>query len=441
MWSAPFFYVDAEIPAIGGYDLLRAAHIVIDSESAEVWSKHPDVVNQSSIPENVLAAVQTQYHPFDGTMPSVVPQSAPVSSVPLDTSFSIPLDTAVTDTGSGSASAPSFRVTEDTSSHPVGTVPRHLNPLAPSFDPPSRESTQTETLMDDDELPAHINLLYETTVSQTRLTSDIDKQFRNVLRRRATSFAKDSTDLGFCPVLQHDVDTGDSPPIKQSPRRPPLSAGNAEDEILDDMLKTGVIEPSTSKWASPVCLVKKPDGTYRFRIDYRRVNAVSRKDGYPIPDIQDALDSLRGAIWFATLDLLSGYWQLGMTDRAKERSAFCTRRGLFKFCRMPFGLCAAPATFCRVMAHVLRDHIGKICLCFLDDVIIFGRTRKELLDRLDQILKRLHEYGLKVKPSKCVLFRTKIKFLGHLVSAAGVQPLPDKVSAINDWPTPVAYGM
>jgi len=232
------------------------------------------------------------------------------------------------------------------------------------------------------------------------------------------------------------VDTWDCPPIKQSPRRPPLSAGNAEDEILDDMLKTGVIEPSTSEWASPVCLVKKPDGSYKFCIDYRRVNVVSRKDGYPIPDIQDALDSLRGVKWFATLDLLSGYWQLGMTDRAKERSAFCTRRGLFQFCRMPFELCGARATFCRVRAHVLGDHIGKICLCYLDDVIIFGRTQKELMDRLDQILKRLHEYGLKVKPSKCVLFRTEIKFLGHLVSAAGVQPLPDKVSAINDWPTP-----
>jgi len=134
--------------------------------------------------------------------------------------------------------------------------------------------------------------------------------------------------------------------------------------------------------------------------------------------------------------LLSGYWQLGMTDRAKERSAFSTKRGLFQFCRMPFGLCGAPATFCRVMAHVLGDYIGKICLCYLDDVIIFGRTQKELLDRLDLVLQRLQEFGLKVKPSKCVLFRTEITFLGHLVSAAGVQPLPDKVSAITDWPTP-----
>ena len=155
---------------------------------------------------------------------------------------------------------------------------------------------------------------------------------------------------GFCPLLLHDVDTGDAPPIKQSPRRPPLSASNAEDEILDEMLSTGVIEPSISEWTSPVCLVKKPDGTYRFCIDYRRVNAVSRKDAFPIPDIQDALDSLRGARCFATLDVLSGYWQLGLMDRAKERSAFCTRRGLSQFTRMPFGLSGAPATYCRMMS-------------------------------------------------------------------------------------------
>ena len=104
------------------------------------------------------------------------------------------------------------------------------------------------------------------------------------------------------------------------------------------MLATGVIEPSISSWASPVCLVKKKDGTFRFGIDYRRVKAVSKKDAYPIPDIQDALDNLRVSRYFATTDLLSGYWQLGMTDRAKERSAFCTRRGLFHFMRMPFGL-------------------------------------------------------------------------------------------------------
>jgi len=108
-----------------------------------------------------------------------------------------------------------------------------------------------------------------------------------------------------------------------------------------------------SSWASPFCLVRKKDNTFRLCIDYRRVNAVSKKDAYPIPDIQDTLENLRGAKYFATFDLLSGYWQLGLTERAKERSALCTRRGLFHFTRMPFGLTGAPSTFCCLMSIVL----------------------------------------------------------------------------------------
>jgi len=198
-------------------DLLRAAHIIIDTESAEVWSKHPDVVNQSHTSENVFATVQPQFF-SNGKTPSSTPEHAPVSCVATDTTC-IQRDTrpAVTDDGSYSTFPPTFCVTEDTSSLSIGTAPHSLNPFAPSFDPPRREAAQTETDLDDDELPAHINLLYEATVAQTRLTADVDRQFRDLLRRRATTFARDSTDLGFCPVHQHDVDTGDSPPIKQSP--------------------------------------------------------------------------------------------------------------------------------------------------------------------------------------------------------------------------------
>jgi len=248
--------------------------------------------------------------------------------------------------------------------------------------------------------------------------------------------ANSSTDLGFCDIIQHDIDTANSSPIKQSPGRPPLAACEAEDKILDEMLASGVIEPSLSPWASPVCLVKKKDDTYRLCVDYRKVNAVSKKDAFPIPDIHDALDHLRGDRYFATFDLLSGYWQLGMTERAKEASAFCTRRGLFHFTRMPFGLAGAPATFCRLMSIVLRDQLWKICLCYLDDIIIFDRTPQELLDRLDQVLTRLHQVGLKVKPSKSVLFKTEVQFLGHLVTQNGVAPMPDKLEAIRNWPTP-----
>jgi len=169
-------------------------------------------------------------------------------------------------------------------------------------------------------------------------------------------------------------------------------------------------------------LVEKKDGTFRFCIDYRRVNAVSKKDAYPIADIQDTLDNLRGSRYFATIDLLSGYWKLGMTDRAKERSAFCTRRGLFQFTRMPFGLSGAPGSFCRLMSIVLRDLLWVVCLCYLDDIVVYARFPQELLERLRIVLDRLRDVGLKAKPSKCELFKTNIKFLGHMVSADGINP-------------------
>jgi len=226
---------------------------------------------------------------------------------------------------------------------------------------------------------------------------------------------------------------GDAEPIRQPPRRPPLSARQAEEDILNEMLQTGMIEPSNSPWSSPV---RKKDGSYRYCVDYRRMNSVTIKDAFPVPDVKDALDSLRGAKYFPTIDLLSGYWQLGMTQRARERSAFCTRRGLYQFTRMPFGLSNAPASFCRLMQIILHDLLYVCCICYLDDIIVFGETPEQLMENLDRVFTRLKEKGLKAKPSKCVLFRSPIDFLGHIVSADGIQPQPDKLAAIRDWPTP-----
>jgi len=127
------------------------------------------------------------------------------------------------------------------------------------------------------------------------------------MRRHSDAFATGTMDLGYCSVLEHDIDTGDTEPIRQPARRPSLSARRAEEDILNEMLKTGVIEPSNSLWSSPVCMVRKKDGSYRYCVDYRRMNSVTIKDAFPVPDVKDALDSLRGAKYFATIDLLSGY--------------------------------------------------------------------------------------------------------------------------------------
>ena len=202
------------------------------------------------------------------------------------------------------------------------------------------------------------------------------------------------------------------------------------------MVEANVIEPGSSPWSSPVVLVRKKDGSIRFCVDYRKLNAITRFDAFPLPRIDETLESLGGARFFSTLDLLSGYWQVGLTEQARLKSAFTTRSGLFLWNVMPFGLCNAPSTFERLMESVLQGLQWQTCLVYLDDVVVFARTEKEMLARLDEVFTRLVKAGLKLKPRKCRLFAKEADYLGHVVSEAGVTVSPEKVKAIVEWPTP-----
>ncbi|GFY24115.1 retrovirus-related Pol polyprotein from transposon 17.6 [Trichonephila clavipes] len=216
-------------------------------------------------------------------------------------------------------------------------------------------------------------------------------------------FSRNSSDIGHTTVTQHRIDTADHPPIKQHPRRLPFAKQEEVGTLLREMQENDIIEPSSSPWASPIVLVRKKDGSTRFCVDYRKLNDVTKKDSYPLPRIDDTLDTLSGHKWFSTLDLKSGYWQVEIHPEDREKTAFTSGQGLWQFKVMPFGLCNAPATFERLMETVLKGLTFEACLIYLDDVIIGGRTFEEHLQKYPE---------------------------------EGVRTDPEKVSAVKNWKRP-----
>ncbi|GFX03043.1 retrovirus-related Pol polyprotein from transposon 412 [Trichonephila clavipes] len=249
-------------------------------------------------------------------------------------------------------------------------------------------------------------------------------------------FSINSSDIGHTTVTQHRIDTADHPPIKQHPRRLPFAKQEEVGTLLREMQKNDIIEPSSSPWASPIVLVRKKDGSTRFCVDYRKLNDVTKKDSYPLPRIDDTLDTLSGHKWFSTLDLKSGYWQVEIHPEDREKTAFTSGQGLWQFKVMPFGLCNAPATFERLMETVLKGLTFEACLIYLDDVIIGGRTFEEHLQNIRKVLSKLSDANLKLNPSKCKFFQKEVNYLGHIISAEGVRTDPEKVSAVKNWKRP-----
>ena len=267
-------------------------------------------------------------------------------------------------------------------------------------------------------LPSHLTDLYER--SAAGMSSAQRKQIANLLRKYGDTFSSSDSDLGRTGIIKHKIPTSDATPIKQPMRRVPVHMQEEVNKQLDMMLENDIIQPSTSPWASGIVLVRKKDGTKRFCIDYRRLNDVTTKDAYPLPRIDESLDQLAGATWFSCLDLSAGYWQVEVDPRDKQKTAFTTRRGLFEYNVMPFGLCNAPATFERLMETVLSGLHWQICLIYLDDIIIYGKTFNEMISNLDTVLQRFEKAGLKLKPQKCQLFQKEVEFLGHVINEHGV---------------------
>jgi len=196
-------------------------------------------------------------------------------------------------------------------------------------------------------------------------------------------------DIGRTHLVEHRIDTGDARPIRQPLRRHAFEHTKFIREETDPMLQHGIIELAASPWASNVVLVKKKDGSLRFCVDYRKLNLVTYKDSYPLPLIENCLNALSGSSWYSTLDLRSGYYNIPIAKLDRDKSAFITQGGCFRFTVMPFGLTCAPSVFQRLMDIVLCGLSYLTCLVYLDDVSVFGRSLDEQLDRLREVFDRL----------------------------------------------------
>lgn len=283
-------------------------------------------------------------------------------------------------------------------------------------------------------IPDHLRVLVENV--SPKLSQEQRCLLTDLVVEYADIFVGPDGKLGHTDFVEHEIDVGEAKPIKLPLRRLPIAQREVAEKEMEKMIDQGIIQRSNSPWAAPIVLARKRDGTWRFCVDYRRLNSVTRKDAYPLPRIDESLDSLAGAKYFCTADMASSFWQVSVKEDDRPKTAFITHKGLFEFRHMPFGMANSPKTFERLMDIVLSGLHWEKVLVYLDDVIVFGKTFMETLQNLKLVFGRLREANLKLKPKKCTFFQDEIKYLGHLVSEKGVRCDTEKTEAIRNWPRP-----
>jgi hypothetical protein len=267
---------------------------------------------------------------------------------------------------------------------------------------------------------------------------ELNKEQYNILHQLLNEnkdlFIKSLQELRQTQEGEHAIITEEVPPIKKRAYRTALKENEFIQNEIEDMLQQGLIQPSTSPWSFPVVVVKKKNKKFRFCVNYKPLNDITKKDNYPLPRIDEMLDALQDAQWFTTLDLASGYWQIKVKKEDQEKTAFITKFGTYEFKVMPFGLCNAPATFQRTMDKVLQGIKDKFVLVYLDDVIIFSKTLEEHIQHVEEVMKRIRNANLRLKAEKCYFAAKELQFLGHVVGKDGVKPDPEKVDKMINYP-------
>ncbi|CAF1583655.1 unnamed protein product [Rotaria magnacalcarata] len=239
--------------------------------------------------------------------------------------------------------------------------------------------------------------------------------------------------------IYHTIPTNvNSNPVNSKPYRVSSEKQKIIDNQIDSMYTSGLIRPSQSAWSSPVVLVKKKDGTYRFCVDYRRLNQITMKDSYPLPHMEETINQLGGSSYFSKMDLKSGYFQLPIDEKDKPKTAFITSRGLWEFNVLPQGLKNAPPSFQRVLNNLLATGRWQFCLIYLDDIIIFSKSFPDHCTHLNNVLSVLNQANFQLNPPKCAFAQSEIDYLGHTINAKGFKPLNTNINAIVQVPNPRA---
>ena len=290
------------------------------------------------------------------------------------------------------------------------------------------------------ELAANKPVLLEIEHLKGKISEKELDSLRAVLNRNADVFSKHKADIGCCIFVEHEIEIEEgSVPYREGARRMTPNKSEACRKEIEMLMEYDMIEPSKSPWACGVVMAKKKGGQLRFCCDFPYLNAVTIKDAYPIPRIDESLSKLGDAKFFTTLDLGSAFWQVPLRKQDREKTGFACELGLFQWKRMPFGLCNATATFQRLMAQALTrvtKKYGNLIMCYVDDVVIATPTLEDHIERLEEVFSCMKQAGLKCKPSKCEILRDSIKYLGRLVDKHGVRPDPEAVEAVLTWKAP-----
>ena len=277
----------------------------------------------------------------------------------------------------------------------------------------------------------------QTSESQpSRSPTQTTQSVNQLLKKYQTLFADGPTDLGRITIESHRILLSDNIPCAQRPYHQSSKDAEETSRQVNELLAKGLIRESTSPWAAPVTLADKADGTRRLCIDYRRVNQKTIPDKQPMPYIADLLEKFQGSRFSTKLDMASGYWQVAMHPEDIHKTAFVTADGHFEWLVLPFGLKNAPATFQRIVRKVLGDLLNHGVLSYLDDIVIYAKTKQKHDALLKQVFERLDNHNVKLKREKCQFSQPQVEFVGHIICNDEVRPIPGKVKAVLDFPDP-----